>query len=417
MSVLPKSVEYESLPSLPSGSRATNVVVRSQNQSYTPNSTAVFDLPAAGFIDPKSMFFRYKWAVTNTGVEVSQMIGTPAYTPFSDLRVNIGSQNVENVAGYNQVCNFIVNATNDVSYKYGIQSALGFGDDTTSPTMEKMDGRQLTTGETGSFSAPLHCILSNCDKLIPAFAMGNIRIELVLGGLTTMFRQDSTPPLTFTISDFELCYKQIDMPDAEPLVLGKDIMLKTSSYTNTASNVTSGTSGALSLVYGVRLASIRSAFVLATNNASATNLWADSVDLCATALGSGGQVSIQIAGTRYPQTPYDLTNNKNGVLLGLKNAVAGIYDKFSPAINAREWLVEEDDATTFDIPAKFYIGIDTSVMPKDSAILSGVSSQNSAVSVDFNISTATTRSHSVNLLLNHDVILELSADGTVAAKR
>ena len=61
-------------------------------------------------------------------------------------------------------------------------------------------------------------------------------------------------------------------------------------------------------------------------------------------------------------------------------------------------------------PAKFFIGVDTEKVDSE-FIMSGVSSQSSAISANIQLGTALVDSHNVSLILNYDGILEISSDG------
>ena len=116
------------------------------------------------------------------------MIAAPAYAPFQRLETLIGSQVVESINQYNQVAGFLyVNTQMDVSMKYGQQAALGFLDNVTTPSLEQLDGRTCAVNETGTFSMPLVGLLSSSAKLIPAFAMPSISVQLTIDSIANIF--------------------------------------------------------------------------------------------------------------------------------------------------------------------------------------------------------------------------------------
>jgi len=413
MSALPNSVNYESLPSLPAGAVCRDVVLRATNgQSFSSNQNIIFDFNNSGMIDPQSVYIRYTYALTST--DVSSMIGTPYATPFSRLNLYLGSNQVESISQYNQVVNALTNLTLDVSQKYGLQALYGFTS-ATPPTLEDLDGRTTAANETGSFGGHLPCLLTNCDKYFPAFLAPQVRLELQVDSVANMFRPDSTAvPTNIVLSNVEICYRQIDMgAEVEAMVRAQgDIMIKSSSFMNTASVLGAGAQGNVSLVYNQRLASIKSAFLLFASTQTDSNLWGDSVDISK----GNGNFSVEIAGVNYPQTPYNTATNKNGILGGLKQAIGSIYDKTnSQSINNVEWGRLDGDATTLTAPGKFIIGVDTEVVDSD-FILSGISSQNSSISANIQLGTATTDLHNVSLLLNYDAIVEIGADGFASVK-
>lgn len=414
MSSLPQSVAYSvGSPSLPPNARSHEVVVRSSNGlTFGENQSIVLELPNAGFCDPTSIYIRYKYAFTN--LINAPLKGTPVYTPFQRLAVFAGSTQLESISQYNQVANMMVNLTHDVAQKYGVQSAFGYRNDTSVPTMEGFDGRVLTTDETGSFSAPLPCVLSNCEKFLPLFALPQLRVELTLDTLANMFRSDVVAtPTGMVISNVELVYKSVDLgADVEAMVRSAGLThIKTQSLMNTASVLGAGVQGSVALVYNQRLASIKSAFIYCANTTADSNQQYDSVDITK----SNGAYSITIAGTQYPSSSYQTSLNKNGMLMALKQATGSVYSKDNNfSINAIEWNRIDGDAPTLDAPAKFIVGIDCEVLD-NAYIMSGVSSQNSSITANIVCNTATTDAHNIHLITSYDALLEIDFTSGVAS--
>ena len=415
MSALPRSVAYgEPMPSLPADSRCDDVVLRAVNgASFAANSTIQFDFNNVGFIDPASIYLRYSYTIASGGV--SSMIGAPVYAPFARLNVFAGSNQIESQSNFNQTATMLTNLNLNVAQKYGLQSSYGYKAETGVPTLEELDGRTCVQNETGSFGAPLPCVLSACEKMIPAFAAPQLRLELVVDAVTNMFRPDSTAvPTGITLTNVELCYRQISMgAEVEAMVRAMpSISLRTQSFLNTASTLGAGTAGQVSLVYNQRVASIKSAFLAFASTQTDSNLWGDSVDVTK----SNGSYSLTIAGQQYPQTPYNTATNKNGLLQALRVATGNIYDKDNNfSINSIEWNLEDGDATTLTAPAKWFFAVSTEKVDSE-FIMSGVSSQSSAISANIQLGTATTDAHNVSLILNYDAVLEIGADGQAALR-
>jgi len=407
MSSLPSSVAYSvGSPSLPPNARSHEVVVRSSNGlQFQENSTIVFELPNSAFCDPTSIYIRYKYAFATGAVAGAQLKGTPVYTPIQRLACFAGSTQLESISQYGQVANMMVNLTHDVAQKYGVQSSFGYRNDTTLPSLESFDGRFLTADETGTFAAPLPCVLSNCEKFLPLFALPQLRVELTLDTIANMFRSDAAVPTGMVLSNVELVYKSVDLgAEVEAMVRSSGLThLKTQSLTNTASVLGAGVQGAISLVFNQRLASIKSAFIYCANTTSNTNQQYDAVDITK----GNGSYQLVIAGTSYPQTAYNTALNKNGMLMALKGATGSIYSKDNNfSINAVEWLREDGAATTLDAPGKFIVGIDTEVLDND-YIMSGISSQNSSITANIVCNTATTNAHNIHLISSYDALLEI----------
>ncbi len=108
--VLPKELAYvPSLPSLPE-CLSQEVVLSPVNGSvFNAGQLIQYDLVAQGFIDPASIYLRYKVSLTNTSTQNSTMKGTPVYSFFNKLETIFGSSVFESVNQYNQVCNMMTN--------------------------------------------------------------------------------------------------------------------------------------------------------------------------------------------------------------------------------------------------------------------------------------------------------------------
>lgn len=404
---IPQSMDYsQKIDALPECNNFEVTLVPTTGAgSYNPGSTIRFDFQQRGFIDPSSICLRYKYSVT--ALAGAEMIATPAYTPFLRLETFIGSQNVESINQYNQVAGFLWANTNmDVAMKYGQQSAFGYNTNTTVPTLELLDGRLCTVNEVGTFSCPLVGLLSSSAKLIPAFAMPQISVQLTMDSIANMFTT-TIVPTAFIISNIEIAYNLLDFGrEMEQMVLSMPrLFLKCNSYSNSSASVAINTNGSISLVYNQRLSSIKAAFILPTGQAS-TNKWGDSFDCTS----SNGEYSLVVGGVSYPQRSLSTLNNKTYILQELRKAVGEIYDKANNmAINGIEFNRVGADASTYNTPAKFIIGIPLEKLhiPTDQAILTGISSNNSSITVNINTSTAVAQATTMNLILNYDAIIEV----------
>jgi hypothetical protein len=380
--------------------------------TYTSGGLVKFDFQQRGFIDPSSICIRYKYAMTS--IVGAQMVATPAYTPFLRLETLIGSQVVESINQYNQVAGFLyVNTQMDVAMKYGQQQPLGFFSSTPvplvnaiTPTIEQLDGRLCLVNEIGTFSMPLVGLLSSSAKLIPAFAMPQISVQLTVDAISNMFTA-AVVPTVFNISNIELCYNMLDFGrsvEHDILAMPK-LFLKCWSFSNSSSTLGTASNGSISLVYNQKYASVKAAYILCASGTS-TNKWADSFD----ATSSNGDYSIMIAGQTYPQRALSTLNNKSYIVQELRRASGNINDKNNNmSINSLEFNLQGNDITTYSAPAKFIVGIPLEKLhiPSDKAILTGVSTNNSNITVNINTATATAQQYNVNLILNYDAIIEV----------
>jgi hypothetical protein len=407
--ILPSSINYrEGLPTLPEGTQQINVSANPVNgQTFTAGQQIYFDLLNRGFLVPDSMYIAYNYALTSAAN--AELIGCPVYTSFSRVDVQIGSQIVDSILNYNVVMNMLTNLTLSVSEKYGLQSSFGYWKDGTTPTLEQLDGRQCLLNETNDFSGPLMTILSNSEKLIPLFAMPQVRIILTVESLANMFTS-TVAPTGWTLSNVELRYKVIDFGgNVEEMVrdMGEKIYIKSQSFAS-SSNLLSGgaAAGSYDLIYNQRYASVKSIFSIMGGGAAGANRNFDSFDL---SQGSG-DYSFNIGGVQYPQRPLSARVNRSGILQELRTAVGSIFDKNNSfSINSIEWEYGAGtaSASTFSAPGKFYVGTSTEKLNSNS-LLTGISTQNSPIS--FRINTGVSigaNSSSVSLVINYDALIEV----------
>jgi hypothetical protein len=312
--------------------------------------------------------------------------------------------------------NLLSNTTLDIAQKYGQQSTFGYqaltsGTSLAVPTLEQLDGRELlwaAGNQSFSVGAPLMCVLSNADKLLPLFSMPQVRLVFTVESLSSMFANGTAQTVTgFSISNFELCYKVVDMGGAvEEMVrnMGDKIYVKSQSFASASQTLASATSGFVELVYNQRYASVKSLFVInGGTSAASINKAFDSYDITS----NNGDYSFTIGGVIYPQKSISTSVNRAGALMELKSALGSIYDKNNNfAINSIEYAYISANTTTAAAPAKFYIGTSVEKLNSDS-LLTGISTQNSAISYRVNIGTATSQSHTCNLIVNYDALFEI----------
>ena len=408
MSALPTSVNYtEPIPSLPDGTQTIGITARPTNgSSFTPSSVIQFDLVKRGFIIPDSVYIRYK-AVVASATTASEMIGTPVYTPFIRLETFIGPQVVDSINQYNQVSNMLVNLTQDVASKYGLQYAYSYGTaGSTNTAVQDLDGKKIAAaGETYSVSAPLPCMLTACEKLIPAFAMPQIRLQFTMDTLNNMFAVIGGVT-NLTISNFEVCYSVIDFgPEVENMVRNMGTFyLKSQSFFNTAYNIASGINGSITVPFNQSFQSIKSLYAnFGGTGAASINKWGDSYDITQ----SNGDYSFSIAGVQYPQSTLSTVLNKAGVLQELRRAVGSIYGATnSLSINSIEFSRQGNDTTTSNECAKFWIGVCCEKLHSH-ALLTGVSSCGTAINLNVNLGTATAQGYNINLIINYDALIQI----------
>jgi len=410
--VLPNSVNYtEALPSLPDNTQQIPVVASPVNgASFTPGAQIQFDLLNRGFLVPDSMYLRYTTSVTNTGAFQVFQIGCPVYNPFTRLDVQIGSQTVDTIQSYNVLMNMLTNLTLDVAQKYGLQAGFGYLNNSSVPTLEQLDARDLgatATTQAYSLGGPLMSILSNSEKLIPLFAMPQIRIVLTMDAIANCFNIASGGAVTaFTLSNLELCYKVVDMGgQVEDMVrsMGDKIYIKSQSFSCASQTLGSGSTGYNELVFNQRYASVKSLYAINGGTTIGANKAFDSTDITT----NNGDYSFSVGGVIYPQRPISSLVNRAGALMELKSATGSIYDKANSfSINSVEYAAVSATVTTAQVMGKYFIGTSLEKLNSDS-LLTGISTQNSPISYRISLGTATGQAHLITLVANYDALFEV----------
>jgi hypothetical protein len=419
--LMPKSVEYEEkLPSLPPNvQNYTQVVAPTNGSVFFQNQSIIIDLPSRGFIDPQSLYIRYKMSIATTAAATFNVLGCPLYAPFQRLDTYINSQIIDSVNDFNIVAHMWSNTFLGVNEKYGMQSGFGYVDPTPATvTLDELDGRNIvyaaaTTIANGGYtvSGPLVCNkLSGCQKLIPAFACGNIRLVFTLDSIanfiapTTNFDTGNNAP---QISNFEVVYDMIDFgSEFEQEILAKpSIMISSSGYNESSVSVPVGTVGTQTFVFNQRFSSIRSAILLPSATAVGTQLNGkfDSMDIT-----SNGYYSLTIGGQTFPQGgPINFALNRSGALSELRKATGSLYDwSKSMAINNVEFSYLENTGTAVTQPGKVYVGFDLNKINSMSMhMMNGTSSQNTPINAVLQITTATAGAKQLCLVLNYDCVL------------
>lgn len=408
--ILPSSVSYgESLPALPDNTQCINIAAAPTNgASFTAGQQIFLDLVNRGFLVPDSMYLSYSYASTNAAA-TPQLIGCPAVTSFNRLDVQVGSQTIDTIQSYNIFYNFLTNVTYDVAQKYGNQASLGYLGAAGVPTLEELDGRVLGINETGSFAFPLVSILSNAEKLIPLFAMPQVRIVLTMDSIANMFTGGGSVPTAWTISNVQLRYKVVDFGGAvEQIVLGSSdkLYIKSQSFALSSQTLAANSNGFIELVYNQRYASVKSLFAINGNGTAASNRAFESIDLTQ----GNGDYSFSIGGVLYPPAPISTRTARAQAMLELRSAVGSIFDKNNNmSINTVEFNYANGTAatTTVSAPGKFYVGTSTERLNSNN-LLTGISTQNSPISYRINTGTAIGANNStVSLIVNYDALIEV----------
>lgn len=424
--VLPNQINYqEQLPTLMAGVQNLTQVLNPVNGSTFTSDGAqiIIDFPSRGFIDPKSLYFSYNMTITQ-GATAPSVVRCPLYAPFSRLDLYINNMLIESINDYNIVACLWTELNLGPNEKASVQS--GFGYSNTDGAITKYDSRLLTTGVANPYkvSGPLVCsMLSSCDKFLPAFACGQVRLVFTLDALNNYTTFTATRPTGFSLSNFQVTYDLIDMGgEVEMSIMSlPQIVIKSSGYVNQSVAVPVGTSGNNSFVFNTRLASIRNAVLSSSCAADAVfvNGKFDSPNLAGGGVGTTAPsfFSLNIGGQTYPQAGPLSTLNQSAILSELRKATGSLYDwSKAMSLNNIEFAYLETGynqtnataLTTAQEPSKFYVGFDLNkINSAANNMLNGTSSSNSPIIAQVQFAAATTLAKSLNLTSQYDSILTI----------
>ncbi len=418
---LPKVVDYnEPMYSLPPNTQSFQVVCNPISGSvFSPSSSIDFDLGSRGFLVPNSLFIRYRLNVDINGANPAYMCGTPVYTPFLRLAVNVNSMVTENINNYNVICNMLTNLTKDTAQKLGEQFNYGYGiaQSVGAVDNENIDGGLFSADGVKTMSAPLICSLSNCEKLIPLFLLNGIRLTFTLDTIANMFSKiDNTAsgtaavlPDAVTLDNFEVVYQCVDMGDeVKNMVSSLDrIRIKTQTFASSIQPLAANVSGQQNLIYNHKFSSVKSLFL----NMGGTDRTSYSANgnFDSYNVAYQGDYSFIIGERVVPQRALSAGNNSGGIITMLRQAIGSVYDKNNAmSINAREFTSSVSNTKTTTVyPSKFWVACSTEKLKVAGSFFTGVSTESSPISAVINVSTATTQGHNVMLIVNADLIYEI----------
>jgi len=395
---------------LPQGTKVQSVASSPINgATFTPGSTAIIPLITSGILVPNSMYIAYSYAFTAT--VASEMIGTPVYTPINSLQTQIGGNTTETIANYNVVMNTLTNMRMSVGEKYGNQASYGYFNSTSVPTLEQLDGRILVVNEAGTFSAPLECMLNNCETGVPLFMMPECRIVLTFEALANQFTSAVAVPTALTISNLELRYKVVKMNGQIESAFRAipQIEIKSRSFASSTNTLAAGSSGYMELVYNLRYNNLRNLIAVNGVGTALSNKNFDSVDLTS----NTGEYSFSIAGVNYPQKSLSTARCRAQILQEMRSVSESLTGKRAGmSINTLEYNFNGTAATsTLGTPAKFYPStclVGTSLLGSGESIQSGVSTENSPISYRITSGGSIGANNSaVTLIAQYDAVIML----------
>lgn len=428
---LPKEIYYKQAASLPEGTQSNSIVASPINgATFGPSSIIQFDLVQRGYLVPESMYIRYKNTITGgVAAAVNGMKGTPVYTPFSRLETIVGSQVVESIQNYHQLCNMLVNCKMNYSQKLGLAYPFGYGSTQAASSVvadvfnlgtAAVNGLSLVAQTNAavlnvSVAAPLGCILSNADNLVPLKYMPSCRIQLTTDSLANCFLLAAAAANAiqgYSLSNLELCYDVIDfspmVDQAISSMNGGKLTIKSQSYLS--SGVTTGVlaAGTVEYLFNQRLASIKSLFCHLTGGGGAGVSLNGLFDSCDITSGAGDYQWF-IGGAPYPPRPISTVLNKAGVMMELSAAFGPAHDLLTSnfSITPTEFNSSNATVTTLATMGKFYLGTNVEKLSTNGALLTGISSQGSPISFRVSANNGAANSQTIQLICCYDALLEV----------
>jgi hypothetical protein len=436
MSVLPKEINYKSAISLPEGTQSNSIVSSPINgQTFGPSQIVQFDLVQRGYLVPESMYIRYKLTVTGgtAGAAANYIRGTPVYTFFARSESICGSQVVESIQNFGQLCNMLVNCKMNYAQKVGLANSFGYNIADATAANQGNFGLASTTTFAGNLAngynllsatsaaplsiflaAPLGNILSNADHLVPLKFMPSCRIQLTTETIANAFQTPAgvNAITNYSISNFELCYDIIEfspmVDQAISTMGGGAITIRSQSYLSSGVTLPAASQGSLEFLFNQRLASIKSLFTHLSGtvaNVSLNTLF-DSVDCTGTA---GGDYQWFVSGLPYPPRPISTVLNKAGASMELSAAFGPTHDLLTSnfSIHPVEFNAGNASVTSQNVMGKFYLGTNVEKLSTNGALLTGISSQGSPISFRVSIGTQTTNPQVIQLICLYDALLQI----------
>jgi hypothetical protein len=217
---------------------------------------------------------------------------------------------------------------------------------------------------------------------------------------------------SYSLSNVELCYDIIEFSpfvDQAISAMGQgSITIRSQSYLSSGVTLAGGSVGSLEFLFNQRLASIKSLFAHLSGTVAtvALNTLFDSVDVTGT---NGGDYQFFVSGLPYPPRPLSTVLNKAGISMELSAAFGPAHDLLTSnfSIAPTEFNSGNTTTTTQCAMGKFYVGTNTEKLSTNGALLTGISSQGSPISVRVSIGTATTNAQVIQLICLYDALLKI----------
>ena len=427
---LPKELDYVSsnTTTLPVNTSSKSNVIHPSNVSSLSTDTGgsvIFDIPQQDFLVPSSMYLRFKVNTTgtgNTGTNKMFQRGIPAYSVWEKSIVSLNNSQVENISNYGRTATTLINLKMNQAQKSGLAVAFGLtnevdaGDMTLTTHLHGRESNSLNADEYFVAVPLLNCI-SLCEKLVPLGMMSAVRIELEIANINKFMEQVSGgdgDADKVELTNMELCYDSVNFgADFAPTMMSLadengDILIKTQSH-SVSTQTADAIAGLQTLSFPQRLSSVKSVIAwFEGKHANSKNKEYDSVDIT----NDAGSYQFQIGNKYYPDVALDTARNRAGVFMELNNAVNGSSHDIlggSMSISPEEFSIGDADTSTRDEVAQFLVGVNTERMSGvNQALLTGVSTALTPISLNVRCDNAPTQATTANLLTIFDGILQIN---------
>jgi hypothetical protein len=468
---LPATLKFDLPPSLPDSARAYSVnvapdgitqVVGSNNANniFVANSTGLFGnftsqivsftipsgMSQSVFMDPMATTLSFTMSYTTTttisGLVAPNMnlIGSGA-SWFDQLVLYSNNTPIETVNQYGLLQNFLLqNTVNTAERNGGLSISAGCD------SANGLNGIELGYAPgtyTYSFTIPLLSVIGvNTDKFFPVGSVNNLQLQMSTANLVPIVSYCTgvaTSPVmgAITLNNFTLSMKYIDVGDVAGALLNQTLQngkwfLKSTTYTNSAVNIASGSVGAQQLLLQIRNTSVKSIlhqFGISQSATAPNGLYdALNISLNSRQCQIGGMFfpnkninDVSRASEGYPYLIQALTQGggiakaygtcvSRDMYLTNISALTGLnadssYTTISGGIRSTASGADATYANVSKYPASFYCGYD---LEKSSGILfQGVNTRAQPPFLSLNIGTSLPSNVLCNAWGMSDVILEI----------
>lgn len=429
----------------------TNADAGTATEYQFPVQNILFDVPTSSpstFIDTRLSTLNFKMNIELTNAPATAIphacLRSNANS-FFDRHYTVGPNGniLEDINEYGLVSDTLLNLQMSNSDRDGLALMYGFNsaDAITSQGINFPLLKQFAAAgnECHSFSVPLLNSLigvtadkffnvGRCPKLQLCFQTTGVLPFTISNAGGTALAADGIMEFRVSLYDFSLQLEYVDIGLSalsmldQTLIDGKAYIHGT-TYKTSSVALPAGTSGAQSLLAGVRGSSIKSLFArffdsLSTREAGSINGKYDSKN------PNINSYNFNIGGIRFPNIPINPLNNPANAFSNLQKAIGQFNSsQFNSSIVPSKYCVLSQGGTatgvattagtqTYDwisntttavSQASFILGENTEIVAKR-GVMSGINASNAPIFLELNIATAPTNAHNVYITAMLDCV-------------